>query len=142
MTVAENKHIVRRHLTEGVSQHTPEVWDEIMHPDFVMHVGLVQDLVRGRDSYKQVVEMFWTAFPDMRIEVFRVLGEDDLVAAHYVERGTQEYAFAGHASKGNSYEKNGLAIYRIDNQRMVEAWVQEDDRGFAKTLMWDDFNYG
>ena len=137
----DNKGVVRRHLLDGVSGHRPAVWDEVMAPDFVMHVGAATGLVSGRDAYKAVLGFYWTAFPDLTIEVRRLLAEDDLVAAHYVERGTQTGPFGEQPPTGRTYAKNGLGIYRLVGGRLVEAWIQEDDHTFAQQLGLADFRY-
>jgi predicted ester cyclase len=135
------KTIIRRHLLEGVGQHRPDVWDEIMHPDFVMHVGPALGLVTGREAYKAVSAVYWAAFPDLTIEVLHLVAEDDLVAAHYIERGTQTGPFGAQPPTGKSYAKNGHGIYRIADGLMVEAWIQEDDQSFAQQLGLADFRY-
>ncbi|MHB8467905.1 MAG: ester cyclase [Acidimicrobiales bacterium] len=137
----DGKAIVRHHLLVGVSEHRPDVWDEIMAPDFVMHVGAASRLVTGRDAYKAVLAVYWEAFPDLSIELLQIIGEDDLVAAHYVERGTQTGPFGRIAATGRSYAKNGLGLYRVGNAQLAEAWIQEDDLTFMRELGIEDFGY-
>jgi predicted ester cyclase len=141
MGVGDHKHVIQRHLLVGVGEHRPDVWDEIMHPDFVMHVGAATGLVTSREVYRAVIAVYWAAFPDLTIELVQMLGEGDLIAAHYIERGTQTGPFGDQPPTGRRYEKNGLGIYRLAGGRLAEAWVQEDDLGFARQLGLTDFGY-
>lgn len=133
--------LVLRHLSDGVSGHRPEIWDEIMHVDFVMHVGSAGALVKGRKTYQTVLGSYWTAFPDLSLDVLHVINGSPLVAAHYLERGTQTGAFYDWPASGRSYAKNGLGIYRVEAGQLIEAWIQEDDLGFARQLGLDGFGY-
>jgi predicted ester cyclase len=126
--------VVRRHLVDGVGGHDAAVWDEIMHADFVMHFGSGGGRIEGRAAYAAVLDGYWRAFPDLRIELLRLLTDGDLVTAHYVERGTQTGPFFDVAPSGRSYAKNGLGIYCVRDGRMVEAWIQEDDLAFTTQL--------
>ena len=127
----DNKAIVRRHLEEAVGGRKPEIWNEIMAEDFVLHHPLVQ---AGRSNYAAAVAMLWAGFPDLNEEVLDLVAEGDRVVARYMERGTNTGEFLGLAPTGKSYAKHGFALYRITNGQLAEAWMQEDDQGFQQQL--------
>jgi len=66
------------------------------------------------------------------------VAEGDRVAARYVDRGTHLGDFLGIAPSGRSYAKHGLALYRVEQDRLVEAWFQEDDAAFQQQLFGRD----
>ncbi|WP_437728506.1 ester cyclase [Sorangium sp. So ce861] len=106
-----NKQIVRRHLLEAVNQHKPEMWSEIMHPEFTIHHPLCKP---GREAYMELLSWYWQAFPDVKVELLHLVAEGDRVVAHYVERGTHLGALFGAEPTGKRYEKHGFAMYRIE----------------------------
>jgi steroid delta-isomerase-like uncharacterized protein len=130
--VASNKRLVRRHLEDALSGKRPDVWAEIMADDFVIHHPAV---ARGRAGYHAAVAILWEAFPDLSEEILDMVAEGDRVAVRYVERGTHTGDFLGVAPSGRSYEKRGIALYRIRDGRLVEAWMQEDDLGFQQQIL-------
>ena len=130
-----NRDLVRRHLLEGVSGHNVDIYDQIMVPDYRLHVTMQRDFLKGgRTGYKRGLERFWRAFPDMRIELLDLVAEGDRVVAHYIERGTNTGEWNGAAPTGRVYEKHGFAMYTVRGGQLVEAWVQEDQAGFARQL--------
>lgn len=127
----ENKALVRRHLEEAVNQRRPDVWNDVMAEDFVLHHPLVEP---GRANYAAALESVWAGFPDIIVEVLDLVAEDDRVVARYIERGTHTGDFLGLPPTGRSYEKHGFALYRVANGRLAEAWMQEDDQGYQQQL--------
>ena len=125
MTAAENKDRLRRVFEEGINQNKPDVVDELISPDYVNH-----DLPApgpGPEGLKQVVGMFRAAFPDMRIAVEDMVAEDDKVAARHRFRGTQTGPMGSHPPSGRVLASTYLAIYRIEDSRIAEAWVEWDN---------------
>jgi predicted ester cyclase len=129
-----NKALVRRHLEEAVTGGRSELWDEIMADDFDLHHPLIP---AGRDNYRAAVDVLRAGFPDLREEILDLVAERDRVVARYIERGTHLGDFMGAAPTGRAYEKHGFALYRIENGRLAEVWVQEDDLGFQRQLFED-----
>ena len=130
MSIESNKQVIRRHL-QAVNEKTPEVWDEIMAPSYDANFPGVPS---GREGYAQIVKQMWTAFPDLNVTVEDMLADDEKVVVRYTERGTQHADFLGIHTKGGSYEKKGICIYRLENGQMAEHWVQEDSLGWVHQL--------
>lgn len=127
----ENKALVRRHLDEAVNQRRPEVWNDVMTEEFVLHHPLVEP---GRAGYAAALSVLWDGFPDINVEVLDLLAEDDRVVVRYTETGTHSGDFMGLAPTGRGYIKHGFALYRVANGRLAEAWLQEDDLGYQQQL--------
>lgn len=127
----DNKALVRRHLEEAVNQCRPEVWNDVMAEDFVLHHPLVEP---GRASYAAALAMLQGGFADLRVEVLDLVAEDDRVVVRYIERGTHTGDFVGLPPTRRTYEKHGFALYRIAGGQLAEAWMQEDDQGYQQQL--------
>src|SRR5262249_31952312 len=109
----------------------PEVWLEIMHPDYVIHHPWAKP---GRAAYMAACAKYWGAISPPEYEFLHVLAKDDLVMVHYIERGTVLAPLFGVDATGTKYEKPGFVLYRIEDGLMREGWAQEDDLGFVKQL--------
>lgn len=133
-----NKCVIRDHFERGVSRGELEIYDLIMDEDYMLHVGLVQNaLAGGLVGYKAGLGSFQDSFPDMAIELLDLVAEDDMVVAHYIERGTHTGTpHRGHPANGRAYQKHGFGLYRLHGGRMVEGWVQEDDLSFLRDMGW------
>ena len=102
-----------------------------MRPDFVLHNTSVK---AGREAYREAIKAVWRAFPDLSVEILDLVAEGDRVVARYVERGTHLGELDGLTPTGQGYEKHGIAIYRLVNMQLAEAWMQEDDLGWFRQL--------
>ena len=77
-------------------------------------------------EHEQRTHHFRAAFPDLEVETLALLAEGDRVAAHFVARGTHHGLFNGVPPTGNEWEARCTAIYRVEEDRIVEAWVTWD----------------
>ena len=104
MSIESNKEIIHRHI-RAVNDKTPEVWDEIMSPDFS-----ISNVTANREGYAQILKQMWTAFPDLNVTIHDMVAEGDKVVIRYTERGTQRADIFGIPTKGKCYEKGGFGI--------------------------------
>jgi predicted SnoaL-like aldol condensation-catalyzing enzyme len=76
MPVENNEQAVRRFYEEVVNGRNLDAVDELLTPDGVDHTFGSQNA----EQAKQFFGMIQQAFPDMRVEVYDVIAEGDLVA--------------------------------------------------------------
>ena len=74
------------------------------------------------------------AFPDLEVELVVLLAERDLVAAHFLGRGTHLGLFQGVPSTGRVCEMRCTAIYRVEQDRIAEAWATWDYASLMEQL--------
>ena len=127
----DNRALVLRHLEEAVNLDRPELWNDIMAEDFIIHHPLVEP---GRAGYAAGLGLLRAGFPDLNVELLDVVAEHDRVVVRYIERGTHTGDFMDLPPTGRSYEKHGFAMYRVADGRLAECWLQEDDLGFQQQL--------
>ncbi len=127
MTAAENKELVRRYLEEVVSGGRAGAADDLVHPDIVFTSPYTPEPLRGREAFMQMIAGLRASFPDLRIDEHDAIAEDDRVATRWTARGTHAGApFAGIAATGRHVSITGMSIYRIQDRRIVEGWVNDD----------------
>jgi steroid delta-isomerase-like uncharacterized protein len=141
VSAEENKAVIRRAYDELWNQRNVDVVDELATEDFLNH-GAPPDRQRGRQSLKDVVRIFESAFPDFRYEVEDVIAEGEKVAVRDVFRGTHQGNFIGIPATGKRVTMEAIHIFRFSEGKIAEHWVARDestsDTFVARVLGGDD----
>jgi steroid delta-isomerase-like uncharacterized protein len=119
-----------------------QVWNEgnveqaaaFLAPDFVSHNGFgVQ--IAGPQEYGRAVSAYREAFPDLHTTVEEVIVEGDRAAVRGTDRGTHSgAAFLGHPATGRQIRTTWIEIFRMQDGKAVEGWVETDIKRFEEQL--------
>ena len=128
----ENRTLALR-TSEIVNQKNPDLIEEFYPPDFVWH-GPAGD-IRGYEQAKQLSSTFLAAFPDAQMTDEDVIAEGDKVVNRFTIRGTHQ----GQTEElgpptGRRMEQKGLAISRIEGDKIVEEWQAYDNLSVMEQL--------
>ena len=83
----DNKAIMRQFW--GVwEQGNIDLLDELLAPEYVNHTLATPELPRGPEGVKEVVSMFRSGMPDLRVVIEDMIAEGDRVATRYALEGT------------------------------------------------------
>lgn len=145
MSSEANKAVVLRFYDQLNSGNTLEAVDELFAPDFVAHFPGRPHAVRGRDEFKKLLADYLTAFPDLTETTEALIAEGDLVAIRETYRATHEGHFQGVLPTGTGefqdirptgrpIQLTGIDIYRIQDGRVVEQWIEQDLLGLLQQL--------
>jgi len=130
MSLEENKAIVRR-LFEAFNKHNLALLDELIAPDYVDHPRQL----RGLESYKQHLTMFYKSFPDTHETIEEIIAEGDKVWIRVKGTGTHAGEYRGLAPTGKKTTWEALIIWRIVDRKIVEMLaVVADELNFLKQL--------
>lgn len=122
-----NKAIVLA-FVESVNSQNWDRLDELVAPDFVRHSHAAGPPgVRSRDDLKRFLRGEFETFPDAHETVEDLLAEGDRVAARHRFRGTQHGPLGSHPPTGRTMTSEYLAIYRLADGRIAEAWAEWDN---------------
>lgn len=124
---AANEALVRRYLEIVLGQGDVEAVEELLHEDHVHHEGIGSDRQQGHDERKERLRQGRTRFPDRRIAIEEVVAEGNLVALRLAMQGTHQGEFLGVAPTGRLLSWTGIAIFRVDNGRIAETWIEVDN---------------
>lgn len=96
----------------------------------------VQDeYISDRDqALKDHIAMFEAGFPLYELIADDMIAEGDKVVVRATFRGTHQGEFAGIPATGNEVEIPVFLIYRIENGRIAEHWMQADVMGLMQQL--------
>jgi steroid delta-isomerase-like uncharacterized protein len=131
---AQNKAIFRRYFEEVLNTGDLTLVDELIAPNYVSHYPTGYDFGGGPDDVKQIVTMVRTAFPDVHFTVEDMIAEGNKVVGRWTFRGTHEGDFMGIPPTGRKAAVMGIAIYRIADGKIAEAWVAWDAMGLMQQL--------
>lgn len=90
MSVAENKAVARRFITQVWNAGELAAVDTLIHPDYE-----VPGVETGPEAVKRNVLTFRAAFPDLVLTIDEIIGEGDRVAMRVTLRGTHLGTFRG-----------------------------------------------
>ena len=128
----ENASIVRRVFEEAINQGNLGVIDEVLAPNFVNHDFPATG--PGPEGFKQTISMFRAAFPDIRVMLEDLLVASDKVGTRGTMRGTHQGEFMGIEPTGKQVEVKYIDVWRVENGRLAENWVQMDMLGLMGQL--------
>jgi steroid delta-isomerase-like uncharacterized protein len=132
----ENKALVRRWFEEVWNQGNAAAIDELLAEDGVIH-GLLDaggNPVQGLPSFHEFHTQFRGAFPDMNVSVEDMIAEGDKVVARCSVRGKHTGEHLGFKATNAPVQFEGVAIVRIKDGKIAEAWNQFDFLEMNKQL--------
>ena len=132
-TVEENKSIYRRYLQAVFNEGRLDQLSELLDPAYVYR-DAPPGTPPGAEGIKQVVSMFRSAFPDLKITIEDQIAEGDKVCSRAITRGTHRGEIFGIPPTGKSVLMRGITIVRVVNGRIAESWVSNDVMGLMNQL--------
>ena len=108
--------LMRRYCIDYTNSHDQSVCDEIMHPDYVVHIAqadLPRDLL-----YKPAVKGVFERFPGLGLVVHELVTNGDRLAMRFSEHG------AAPAEGGRYAAWGGIGVYRWNGAQLLENFVE------------------
>jgi predicted ester cyclase len=116
MTLEENKTIVRK-FVEAYNKQNLDLADEFVTSDYV---DPDYPQLQGLEGLKQMMNMFFKAFPDFHETIEGIIAEEDMVWVHLTYTGTHTGDWMGLAPTGKKITCKAIDIYRIVDGKI--AW--------------------
>jgi steroid delta-isomerase-like uncharacterized protein len=124
----ENKALIRHWFAEVWNKGRAEAIAEMLAEEAVVH-GLSDDAakpLRGPGGFRPFHTQFREAFPDIEVVVEDQIAEGDMVATRCSVRGKHGGDSLGFAATKIPVDFTGVAITRIKDGKIVEAWNNFD----------------
>ena len=129
MSIKENEAIARRFEEAANTGNTADAADYIA-PGFRQHGPGTPETGTGPQGFKDLINAYRTAFPDLHLTIDDMVVGEDKVAVRYRGRGTHRGEFEGIAPTGRQFETTGVDIVHIANGKITEAWQVVDSLAF------------
>jgi steroid delta-isomerase-like uncharacterized protein len=126
-----NKDLVRRYLN-AFNDRDHDTLAGFLAEDVVEH-GIHEEL-HGVDEVIGFLDAHFETFPDYSGTTETMIAEGDTVAVRYSVSGTHSDEYRDVDPTGHAVEWSGMAMYRIEDGRIAEIWLEEDRLGLLERL--------
>jgi len=133
-TSADHVALVSRIWNEIWNKGDLAVCDIVFSPAYVGHLSGMPGPVVGPEAFRQLVETYRTAFPDVHLTVEDVISAGDRVVVRWISRGTHLGPMMGLPPTGRKIEVMGISIFRMAGGQVAEEWEGFDTMGLMQQL--------
>ena len=134
MAAEENKALIRRFYEEVWDLGNTDFAYEVFADGYVRHDFRPTPVLPGPEGQKKVADDFRAAFPDLRVEVDLVAGDEEYVVGRWTASGTHLGAWGDIEPTGRRATFSAANIFRFENGKVVEIWNHRDDLGLAEQI--------
>jgi len=130
----DNETLVRRFFTEVFNEGNLEAVDDFIHPEHENHDPTAPDVPKGPEGVRQLVELYRSAFPDIRFEHEDTVLAGDKIAHRWTFEGTHRGEMMGIEPTDKTVTVHGIEINRIADGKIAESWAISDALGMLRQL--------
>lgn len=125
---------VATQLFEALNNHDLDAAMALEHPDVVDDFVVLRRL-EGRGAVRDFFSELFGAFPDFKLEVVSVVGDDTHAVVQWRAHGTFNGApFEGIHATGRSVDLRGCDVMRFDDGKLKSNTIYYDGLGFARQI--------
>ena len=125
---AERNKVLVKAFVQRINAQDWDGLDELVAPEFTRHSRAAgQPEVRSREQLKNFLRREFEIFPDAEEKIEDLVAEGDKVAARQRFHGTQQGPIGRFPPTNKEMKTDYLAIYRVENGRIIEAWAEWDN---------------
>jgi steroid delta-isomerase-like uncharacterized protein len=128
-----NKGLVRRICEEVINKGNFGILDEAVSNDYVYREATVGEK-RGKTGFRELVTMYRTAFPDLKMTIEEQVAEGDKVVTRWTAIGTNRGELMGRAPTGKQVRVQGMVVTRFVNGKIAEETEIYDALGMLRQL--------
>lgn len=124
--IEKNKAVIH-YFYDETNKGNLDIYDELFAPEFVSYSSAAGMELRGPEAFKQANSMYLQAFPDFQSTVDLIVAENDIVMVYGEASGTNTGSFMNRPPNGKKIIWTGVAIYRFNDEGMIDGRWQEFD---------------
>lgn len=133
MSTSENKAVVDRFINELISNDRRELIEELIAKDYVYRDGSGEEY-RGREGFREVLDTYRNAFPDLDLEVTKMVAEGDVVATWYTFGGTHRGELEGIQPTDRNVSSTSVQFVTVRDGQIAEEWDLVDQLTLLQKL--------
>jgi steroid delta-isomerase-like uncharacterized protein len=131
---SHNKELSDRIFQEVWNERKLEAIDDLIATDYIHNDTQPVGVRRGIDAYKEFVNLYLDAFPDLRFTIQDVISADDKVVTRWSVTGTHNGDLPGLPRTGRAISLSGITIGRVSEAKFAESWNNWDALGMMQQL--------
>jgi predicted ester cyclase len=122
-----------RHMFEELNKKNLSVFDEVAAPDVISHLTNGTEL-KNIETWKQHVNVLFSAFPDAHFTLDDIVVEGDTAAFRYTETGTYKGRLGNPAPKEKKVTDTVFVFFHYECSKVVEQWGMLNQLGWYEQL--------
>lgn len=130
------KEVARRYVEVAWNDGDVDAMDEVLTEHQVYH-DPAGDGEEPLSEFKQFIQGYHQAFPDLHFAVDTYIAEGDLVSFWGRTTGTHEGPLMGIEPTGNRIDIMGINVVRVEDGKVAERWANFDLFGMLQQLGHD-----
>jgi steroid delta-isomerase-like uncharacterized protein len=128
-----NKAVVRRLFDEAMNKGNVKVVEELIAPNFMAREQEEMRML-GVEGFKELLGVYRTAFPDMKLTIDEIVAEGDKVITWATFTGTHKGPLENLPATGKKVQVKDVDFFRIQSGKIVEGRTNFDQWGLMKQL--------
>ena len=117
----KNKAVVRKFNREVIEQCNWDTFNAIMHSDFINHTA-PPGSNKADGMWNTFNNILKPAFPDLKVEIYDQIAENDKVTTRKAIVGTHEGVLMGIEPTGKQIKIDVIDIVRLKDGKYLEHW--------------------
>jgi predicted ester cyclase len=121
----QNKEIVRRFYAEVMGKGNMDSYHELVDERFVDH----GETLFGSPNFNELemgIDYMHNLFEDFNVYLEDMIADGDIVGVRGTMRCKNIGSWLGTKPQGNNLEWKGLAIFRLQDGKIIERWFNSD----------------
>lgn len=124
MSSTQYKTTARRFVDEIFNKRKTDEAKDFIAADIIYH-GMAEE-VRNLEDFKKWVSEDLSAFPDMKVTIVEIFGEENKIAIRWTLQATHDKDFADFPATHKKFEAHGVEILHFEGDKIKEAWTVSD----------------
>ena len=122
-------------LLGAVNSHDLHHFASLLHQDVILESDAIPGSpLLGRETYRQAMQGFINAFPDIRNRIEQIIASGDHVVARWRARGTHLGVFGAIEPTNRQIELHACDVFEVENGKVVHIWVYLDTGSLLRQL--------
>jgi steroid delta-isomerase-like uncharacterized protein len=128
-----NKDLVMRMEEELFNNRNLAALDQFLSKRYVLRTA-AEGAPNDRQAVRDAIAGYLEGFPDLHISVDELVAEGDRVVGRFTFTGTHRGDLFGIPPSGRRISVRQIAIYRIEDGKVVEEWEISDQLGLMQQV--------